>query len=215
MHQLSSHLLTSPFDEPFIIHAGAISVMLNLLTAVDVDGSQMEIRLQYHIVNVIKGLLKHERNQQTMSNAHFIDDILATCKNVLIDELHFLNSSMHYLFERLATQSITEKSLRDYIRLGTLFDIELNENVVAQSQLSAYASANSNSVLMPITRVKSLISMSTPKESKFCNVTSFIEFNMLLEGFGCLFVPSIAPQLINAPSIVAMGMVGKPISFLF
>ena len=49
--------------------------------------------------------------------------------------------------------------------------------------------------------------MTTPRYMKQHQGTSFVEFNMFIEGFGCLFLPSIAPQLTNAPSIVAMEMV--------
>ena len=155
----------------------------------------MSSRLQYHMINLIKNLLRYERNQQIMSNAQFIDDILCTCKYVLNDETHFLNSSIQHIFERLATQSITSKSLREYLRSGTVFDGSSKE------------AAPNASVLIPLNRVKCLISMTTPRDSKLYIGTSFVEFNMYVEGFGCLFLPSIAPQLTNAPSIVAMGMV--------
>ena len=147
------------------------------------------------MINLIKNLLRYERNQQIMSNAQFIDDILCTCKYVLNDETHFLNSSIQHIFERLATQSITPKSLREYLRAGTVFD-----NATTQNTQNA-------SVLIPLNRVKCLISMTTPRDSKLNIGTSFVEFNMFVEGFGCLFLPSIAPQLTTAPSIVAMGMV--------
>jgi hypothetical protein len=155
----------------------------------------MASRLQYQMVNLIKNLLRFERNQQLMSNANFIDDLIHACKHVLNDETHFLNASIQHIFERLATQSIKPKSLREYLRSGTLFDplVELD-------------SAN-KTILIPLNRVKCLISMTTPRDSRQHIGTCFVEFNMFVEGFGCLFLPSIAPQLTNAPSIVAMGMV--------
>lgn len=149
------------------------------------------------MVNLIKNLLRFERNQQLMSNAHFIDDILTTCKSVLNDETHFLNSSIQHIFERLATQSIKTKSLREFLRLGTVF----NEMPIKN------ASTLINTSLIPLNRVKCLISMTTPKDTKLYLGTSFVEFNMLVEGFGCLFLPSIAPQLSNSAPLVSMGMV--------
>ncbi len=145
------------------------------------------------MINLIKNLLRFERNQQLMSNANFIDDIIYTCKHVLNDETHFLNVSIQHIFERLATQSIKPKSLREYLRSGTVFDpISTNPD---------------KNILIPLNRVKCIISMTTPRDSRQHIGTSFVEFNMFVEGFGCLFLPSIAPQLTNAPSIVAMGMV--------
>jgi WD repeat and FYVE domain-containing protein 3 len=179
----------------------------------------MASRLQYHMINLIKNLLRFERNQQIMSNARFIDDLLFTCKYVLNDENHFLNSSIQHIFERLATQSITSKSLREYLRLGTIFDtnssfvLQSNGTITSTSSKKSRTEANSldnncaGGALIPLNRVKCLISMTTLRDNKFFIGTSFVEFNMFVEGFGCLFLPSIAPQLTNAPSIVAMGMV--------
>lgn len=183
----------NPMDEPFIIHSGAIASILHLLTSVTSEqNEQMAYRLQYHMINLIKNLLRSERNQQVMSHACFIEDILLTCKAVLNDEAHFLNGALQHIFERLATQSINAKCLRDYLRLGS----SLTE-----------ASPAGCKTIMPLNRVKCLISMTTPHEQKKYPATAFVEFNMFQEGFGCIFLPSIAPQLSSAPSIVAMGMV--------
>jgi hypothetical protein len=183
----------------------------------------MASRLQLNMINLIKNLIRYERNEQIMSNANFIDDILNTSKFVLMDESHFLNSSIQHIFERMATQSITPKSLREYLRLGTIFDANPSTN--ASAQISSNNNTNSKtSMLMPLNRVKCLISMTTPRDNhhhhhhlmnnntNYVNhknylATAFVEFNMFVEGFGCLFLPSIAPQLTHAPSIVAMGMV--------
>lgn len=155
------------------------------------------------MISLIKNLIQFERNQQIMSNARFVDDILSTSKYVLMEESHFLNALVQHIFERLSTQSITPKSLREYLRLGTIFD-----ETHYQSIVDSFASTNNNNstILMPLNRVKCLISMTTPRESKLTSTTAFVEFNMFVEGFGCLFLPSISPQLANAPSIVAMGM---------
>ncbi|XP_036384178.1 WD repeat and FYVE domain-containing protein 3 isoform X2 [Megalops cyprinoides] len=54
---------------------------------------------------------------------------------------------------------------------------------------------------VPLTRVKCLVSMTTPHDIRLhgSSVTpGFVEFDTSLEGFGCLFLPSLAPH--NAPS---------------
>ena len=195
--------MSSPIGEPFIIHAGAISTIFHLLTSVPTSSdNQMAYRLQYNIINLIKNLLKFERNQQIMSSNLFIDDILYTCKHVLNDENHFLNASIQHIFERLACQYISAKNLKEYLRSGTVFDSVLDTNETSVNDECE------NKVLVPLSRVKCLISMTSPRENKkYGNEISFVEFNMMVEGFGCLFLPSVAPQLLNAPSIVAMGMV--------
>ncbi|XP_048460451.1 WD repeat and FYVE domain-containing protein 3 [Rhincodon typus] len=57
---------------------------------------------------------------------------------------------------------------------------------------------------VPLTRVKCLVSMTTPHDIRLhgSSVTpAFVEFDTALEGFGCLFLPSLAPH--NAPNIAA------------
>lgn len=51
---------------------------------------------------------------------------------------------------------------------------------------------------IPLSRIKSLVSMTTPRDMHLCGTTSlpgFVEFNMSSDGFGCLFFPSISPHL--------------------
>lgn len=59
---------------------------------------------------------------------------------------------------------------------------------------------------VPLTRVKTIVSMTTPKDFRAqASYTSppFVEFDMSAEGFGCLYLPSIAPQSLAAPSVVS------------
>ncbi|KAF5905608.1 WD repeat and FYVE domain-containing protein 3 isoform X6, partial [Clarias magur] len=55
---------------------------------------------------------------------------------------------------------------------------------------------------VPLTRVKCLVSMTTPHDIIRLHgsalTPAFVEFDTSLEGFGCLFLPSLAPH--NAPS---------------
>ncbi|XP_048640681.1 WD repeat and FYVE domain-containing protein 3 isoform X7 [Marmota marmota marmota] len=58
---------------------------------------------------------------------------------------------------------------------------------------------------VPLTRVKCLVSMTTPHDIRLhgSSVTpAFVEFDTSLEGFGCLFLPSLAPH--NAPTNTAV-----------
>ena len=63
---------------------------------------------------------------------------------------------------------------------------------------------------VPLTRVKCLVSMTTPRDARINGSSltpAFVEFNMNAEGFGCLYLPSIAPQGPPTPSVVS-GVVG-------
>uniref|UniRef100_A0A3P9L505 WD repeat and FYVE domain containing 3 n=1 Tax=Oryzias latipes TaxID=8090 RepID=A0A3P9L505_ORYLA len=54
---------------------------------------------------------------------------------------------------------------------------------------------------VPLTRVKCLVSMTTPHDIHLhgsAETPAFVEFDMSLEGFGCLFLPSLAPH--NGPT---------------
>ncbi|KAL4623281.1 WD repeat and FYVE domain-containing protein 3-like isoform X1 [Arapaima gigas] len=60
---------------------------------------------------------------------------------------------------------------------------------------------------VPLARVKCLVSMTTPhniRQSGSSVTPAFVEFDMSLEGFGCLFLPSVAPH--NSPSNSTNGL---------
>jgi hypothetical protein len=63
------------------------------------------------------------------------------------------------------------------------------------------AQTSSSRAPLPLFRLKSLVSMSTPKDvgrsghqGVALSPPPFVEFDMQPEGFGCLFLPSVAPQ---------------------
>lgn len=71
------------------------------------------------------------------------------------------------------------------------------------------SSSNGGPVLL--TRVKCLVSMTTPRDVRLHGAAitpSFVEFDMSSEGFGCMYLPSIAPQGPVTPSVVSAGMIG-------
>ena len=54
-----------------------------------------------------------------------------------------------------------------------------------------------------MTRVKTLVSMTTPRDFRSLGSSTlppFVEFDMSAEGFGCLYLPSVAPQSPNGPA---------------
>jgi len=74
---------------------------------------------------------------------------------------------------------------------------------------SSSLSFNGGPVLL--TRVKCLVSMTTPRDIRLHGAAimpSFVEFDMSCEGFGCMYLPSIAPQGPITPSVVSAGMIG-------
>jgi hypothetical protein len=160
---------------------------------------------QLFCAELVKSLVRSEKNQQVMSQVGLTEEILENCSISLADEHHYLHQPIHYAFERVATHSLTPKDLRRFLRLGNPLNCE-----------RSFLPPPSSYGAVPLSRVKSLVSMTTPKSSNSSSSTSctsnnqtnqsnfysnsstpfpsFIEFDMSAEGFGCLFLPSIAPN---------------------
>ena len=85
-------------------------------------------------------------------------------------------------------------------------------DIVAASASKPNASSSSlNGGPVLLTRVKCLVSMTTPRDVRLHGAAitpSFVEFDMSCEGFGCMYLPSIAPQGPVTPSVVSAGMIG-------
>ncbi|KAJ7327170.1 hypothetical protein JRQ81_016929 [Phrynocephalus forsythii] len=92
--------------------------------------------------------------------------------------------------------------------LGTDCVFSLHEDNHYRISKSLLKPAEGSTV--PLTRVKCLVSMTTPHDIRLhgSSVTpAFVEFDTSLEGFGCLFLPSLAPH--NAPTnnVVTTGLI--------
>lgn len=61
-----------------------------------------------------------------------------------------------------------------------------------------------------LTRVKTLVSMTTPRSHGNSPLPPFVEMDMVAEGFGCLYLPSIAPQSPAGPSVVNVATLTTP-----
>ena len=80
---------------------------------------QLSLDLRYYACELVKSLLRTERNQQVMCEAGLPSEVLTSCALTLANEKHALHSPLQYVFERLAAQSLTPKDLRDFLRLGS------------------------------------------------------------------------------------------------
>ncbi|KAF6721070.1 WD repeat and FYVE domain-containing protein 3 [Oryzias melastigma] len=81
----------------------------------------------------------------------------------------------------------------------SVFTTPAEDNGQYRISRSLVRSAEGSTV--PLTRVKCLVSMTTPHDIRLhgsAETPAFVEFDMSLEGFGCLFLPSLAPH--NAPT---------------
>ncbi len=73
---------------------------------------QLSLDLRTQMCEVVKSLVRSERNQQVMCEAGLPHELLAHCNITLADESHCLHPPIQYMFERLAAQCLTPKDLR-------------------------------------------------------------------------------------------------------
>ena len=106
---LSLPLTTQP---EHIIHAGAVLSIFYLLPALYSDKESITISMQVFVADLLKNLLKKEHNQQVMCDGGFPHDLLCHGNTALADESTPLHPSLQYMFERLASQSLTPRDLR-------------------------------------------------------------------------------------------------------
>ncbi|CAH1111054.1 unnamed protein product [Psylliodes chrysocephalus] len=186
--------LSPPAPDPIIVHPGVVVCMLQLLPCIKDDHFEMYLSLQLFIAEIIKSLVRSERNQQVMCDKNFANYLLTIGSEPLQNENHPLHNSLQYMLERLAAQAIEPKDLRQFLRLGNpLCCLNLGSD-----EPGGYP--------VPLTRIKTLVSMTTPKDFRAQSsytLPPFVEFDMSAEGFGCLYLPSIAPQSPSAPSVVS------------
>ncbi|CAG9859319.1 unnamed protein product [Phyllotreta striolata] len=186
--------LNPPAPDPIIVHPGVVVCMLQLLPCIKDDHFEMYLSLQLFIAEIIKSLVRSERNQQVMCDKNFASYLLQIGSEPLQNENHPLHNSLQYMLERLAAQAIEPKDLREFLRLGNpLCCLNLGSNEAGGHPV-------------PLTRIKTLVSMTTPKDFRAQSsytLPPFVEFDMSAEGFGCLYLPSIAPQSPSTPSVVS------------
>lgn len=72
----------------------------------------MALTLQCYTSEMLKSLVRSERNQQVMCEAGMPTELLSSCSLSLEDENHPLHPPIQYMFERLAAQTLQPKDLR-------------------------------------------------------------------------------------------------------
>nr|NP_608968.2 blue cheese [Drosophila melanogaster]AAF52302.4 blue cheese [Drosophila melanogaster] len=180
--------LTQPSPEPRIVHPGVVLCMLQLLPAVEYDMAPLQaVQLQVYLSEIIKSLVRSERNQQIMCDHGLAEKLLKLTRRALAEESHPLHVPMQYILERLAAQALQPTELRQFLRLGeplSCADIDLQQPYKLGGPV-------------PLTRIKTLVSMTTPRDFRAhgsSTLPPFVELDMSAEGFGCLYLPSLAPQ---------------------
>ncbi|KAH7637627.1 ph domain associated with beige/beach domain containing protein [Dermatophagoides farinae] len=174
-------------------------------------------RLCRFLMEKIGALLRLERNCQAICETGLVTELMNSAYvDIFMDESNQLHQLIRYIFERLAAHHIQAKDLRIFLRLSN----PLNSIPVDEIKPKIFHRDRS----IPLSRIKSMISISTPRDSQddyhrsihgsnLRNLSPpFTEFDMNPEGFSCIFIPSIAPistagNFSNGPSSLLTGAI--------
>lgn len=99
-------------SEALIVHPGAVTALLHLVPSLQAPDALQTASIQYAMCELIKSLMRGERNQQVMCEAGMPHELLTRCHVALADELHPLHTTLQFIFERLAAQSLMPRDLR-------------------------------------------------------------------------------------------------------
>ncbi|CAI2350201.1 unnamed protein product [Caenorhabditis sp. 36 PRJEB53466] len=181
-----------------LVHPGAIISMLCLLPSISAGSESPEamkwtVSAQFYVSQLLKAILKSERNQQIMCQVDMPKHLLRIAGKLFLAESHVLLQPFYYLLERLSYQSLTPNQLRSFLRLDSplccrSLDDDDDEPEVTTNSLSSEGGP------VPLQRVKALVSMMTPRDQYIGTAPSFVEFDMSAEGFAALYLPSLAPM---------------------
>lgn len=108
----SLNLPLAPQTPDTVIHAGSVMSIFHLLPALTSSDDKLTKALKVFVAGLLKNLLRKEHNQQVMCDAGFPHELLCHGNIALADESHPLHLSFQYMFERLASQSLTPRDLR-------------------------------------------------------------------------------------------------------
>ncbi|XP_063625068.1 WD repeat and FYVE domain-containing protein 3 isoform X6 [Cydia splendana] len=186
------NLSASSSGEAWVVHSGVVIVLARLLPALPRPAPhEAHARaLRDYLAHVLKSLVRSERNQQVMCGAGLAGAVLRVMGAALRAEKHPLHAPAMYMLERLAAHALRPAELREFLRMGNPL------NCVAPEPGQVCKPGGP----VPLTRIKTLVSMTTPRDYRSqnsCTLPPFVEFDMSAEGFGCLYLPSIAPQSAN------------------
>lgn len=194
--------LVQPLPDPLIVHPGVVICMFQLLPSVEhAVAPEAALSLQTYLAEVIKTLVRSERNQQIMCETGLAGQLLTVGRRALSEEQNPHHAALQYILERLATQALQPTELREFLRLGSPLCCE------SPNLIKPYRSGGP----VPLTRIKTLVSMTTPRDFRAhgsCTLPPFVEMDMSAEGFGCLYLPSVAPQSPNAGGSIDSAIIG-------
>ncbi|KAG7334069.1 hypothetical protein KOW79_002476 [Hemibagrus wyckioides] len=105
-----------------ILHPGAIKVIMTLLPHIYCPSDpQLSAELQLAVAHHVQTLVKSERNRQIMCESNLLETLLSHCRDILSNSTHSLHLPVVRILEKLASQSIDHKCLRQFLCLQAPF----------------------------------------------------------------------------------------------
>ncbi|KAM6156463.1 WD repeat- and FYVE domain-containing protein 4 [Erethizon dorsatum] len=177
-----------------IMHPGIVCIMVRLLPRLyHRDHPQLSEEIQCSVASHLLSLVKSEKNRQVMCEAGMLRMLMASCHGALRASSSPLHTRLIRIFEKLASQAIEPDMLRP---------------AVAQDRASSGASRDSIPALQ---MALSLISMTSPRNlqpQRAALAPSFVEFDMSVEGYGCLFIPTLSTVMGTGTEYSISGGIG-------
>uniref|UniRef100_A0A8C2MGP4 WD repeat and FYVE domain containing 4 n=1 Tax=Cricetulus griseus TaxID=10029 RepID=A0A8C2MGP4_CRIGR len=169
--------------DAMIMHPGIICIMVRLLPRLYLDDHpQLSEEIQCSVAGHLLSLVKSEKNRQVMCEAGMLRTLMTFCRRTLSTGGSVLHSLLIRIFEKLGSQAIEPDVLRGAIPCpGGSQDLK-----------SSWTSHDSATALQTSL---SLISMTSPRNlqpQRAALTPSFVEFDMSMEGYGCLFTPTLS-----------------------
>ncbi|KAH0510243.1 WD repeat- and FYVE domain-containing protein 4 [Microtus ochrogaster] len=205
-----------------IMHPGIICIMVRLLPRLYLDDHpQLSEEVQCSMASHLLSLVKSEKNRQVMCEAGMLRTLMTFCRRTLSTGGSALHSLLIRIFEKLGSQAIEPDVLRQFLGLGIHSpqpaawkslrsspeheDNPRNSGSCADSadkptdaspcpggSQELWTSQDSATALQT---TLSLISMTSPRNlqpQRAALTPSFVEFDMSVEGYGCLFIPTLS-----------------------
>ncbi|TRY83639.1 hypothetical protein DNTS_003868 [Danionella cerebrum] len=102
-----------------ILHPGAVKLIMTLLPSLYCSADPLlSEELQLAVAHHVQTLVTSERNRQIMCESGLLSIMLTHCKHILCDNAHSLHLPIVRIFEKLASQSIDHKCMRQFLCLG-------------------------------------------------------------------------------------------------
>ncbi|XP_056616257.1 WD repeat- and FYVE domain-containing protein 4 isoform X2 [Triplophysa dalaica] len=221
-----------------ILHPGAVKLLMTLLPSIYCPSDpHLSEELQLSIAYHVQILVKSERNRQIMCEFGLLSTLLTHCKHILMD----INSSLYLpvvrILEKLASQAMDHKDLRQFLCLGDPLmcsgnnqpsvsceeapcphknkETEDVENKPSKKTMkrsfSLLKTSSGSGTVVPLHRIISLVSFTSPRSFRPHKVSitpSFVEFDMTDSGYGCLFLPSLATVKGVSADFISTGGLG-------